>query len=359
MPDEHDEKSIFSPALLGTLLGVMLFVFLIVSGVLKSNSLKESKEARKTPVPTKQVVIKDDPEIETGSSLTPEDLDFWDKYPEEKESEPTNAITPLPTATPFLNDPTIDGNHTLVINRDGSEEWVVISRYLLKNDYEDTNLVCQSGIMKYFEDGKQVSFTGIDVSQTNDYIDYGKVKKAGVDFVLIRGGLRGYGSGTLSFDEAFYDNVKGAADAGLDVGVYFTSNAVTKEEAVEEAASLLDMLTDIKIVYPVIFDMGFVDNDTSRIEALSKADKTDVALAFLGIMKESGYKTCIAGTKEWLIKEIDMSKLSEHDVWLKNEGDIPDYPYRFAMWQYSKEGKIDGVRGNVNMDISFINYREK
>ncbi len=107
------------------------------------------------------------------------------------------------------------------------------------------------------------------------------------------------------------------------------------------------------------FDMSFVDNDTTRIETVSRADKTKITKAFLDTIEAAGYKPLLYGDKEWLIKEIDLSKLSAYDVWLSQMEDVPDYPYRFTMWQYANDVTIDGIAGYANMNISFIDYSEK
>ena len=147
-----------------------------------------------------------------GSELHPDDFDFWDMYPEETET-PQPTEEPEETTAPE-DDPSTDGKHTLVQYADGKEEWVLISPYLPKHDYDFTKLVCQSDLMKYYENGKQVSYTGVDISKFQDYVDFVKVKKAGIDFVMIRLGARGYGTGQLILDEYFQDNIKRATDAG-------------------------------------------------------------------------------------------------------------------------------------------------
>ena len=301
------------------------------------------------------IVYPETDELLSGSNLHPDDFDFWDLYPEETE-------TPAPTEEPQEEeeeDPSTDGKHTLVQYADGKEEWVLISPYLPKHEYDFTKLVCQSDLMKYYENGKQVSYVGVDISKFQDYVDFVKVKKAGVDFVMLRVGTRGYGTGQLILDEYFNDNIKRATDAGLEVGVYFFSQAITKEEAIEEANMVIESLGDYRIGYPVAFDMELIENDTARTDILTKAEKTEIAKAFLDTVAAAGYKTIIYGNKEWLIKEIDMSKLTAYDVWLSQAADIPDYPYKFAMWQYSFEGFVDGITGYVNMNISFVNYSEK
>ena len=143
------------------------------------------------------------------------------------------------------------------------------------------------------------------------------------------------------------------------MGVYFFSQAITEEEAVEEANFVIELLENYKITYPVALDMDFVGNDIARTDTLTKTDRTAIALAFLNRIQEAGFKTCLYGNKEFLIKKVDMSKLTAHNVWLSQAEDIPDYPYHFAMWQYDFEGTVDGIYGNVNMNVSFVKYAEK
>lgn len=122
---------------------------------------------------------------------------------------------------------------------------------------------------------------------------------------------------------------------------------------------VLEALEDYQITYPVAFDMGFVENDTARIESLSKTEKTEITKTFLDTVAAEGYMTVIYGDKEWLIKEIDMSKLTAYDVWLSQLQDLPDYPYRFTMWQYTTSASVDGIAGYASLNVSFIDYSEK
>ncbi len=343
-------------------------------------------------------VLDEEPEPESSGVNSPDELDFWDAYPEEteddsqsdeekdgekvKDGDKNDDINKESsskedkdskddknskedkngkdtTDSKAETDESNDGKHTLVINRDGEEEWVTISQYLPKSDYDYTNLICKDNRMEYYVDGTKVSYVGVDISKYQDYIDFNKVKKDGIDYVMIRLGARGYGTGQIIADEYFFDNIKRAKDAGLDVGVYFSSQAITVEEAQEEAQLVIDSVGEYHLEYPVAFDMGFVDNDTARIEALSKSEKTEIALAFLQKITESGFTGCIFGDKEWLIKEVDLSKLTEYDFWLKQEGDLPDYPYKFSMWQYSRKGSVNGISGFVSLNISFVDFAEK
>lgn len=335
-----------------------------------SDSLSAGAQSASSPV------IGDEKETE-GSGLHPSDLDFWDLYPEESENETDvsdgltdqNEISGNGNSqnqnsedgqnTETAEDESTDGKHTCVTLRDGSTEWVTISQYLPKNDYDYTGLVCKDDQMEYYKDGAKVSFLGIDVDKYQEYIDFNKVRKAGIDFVMIRVGARGYGTGQISIDDYYYDNIKRALDAGLEVGVYFSSQAITRDEALEEATTVLNALNGYSISYPIAFDMGFVTNDTARIEDLSKDDKTVIAKTFLDTISANGFTGMIYGDKEWLIKEIDMSKLTAYDVWLAEDTDIPDYPYKFTMWQYKNNATVDGISGYVSLDLSFIDYSEK
>ena len=124
----------------------------------------------------------------------------------------------------------------------------------------------------------------------------------------------------------------------------------------EEANVVIQSLAEYKIQYPVAFDMEYVDNDTARVEALSRADKTTITKAFLDTIQAAGYRPMIYGNKEWLIKRIDLSKLTAYDVWLSQSKDVPDYPYKFAMWQYTTSAEISGISGYANLNICFIDY---
>lgn len=349
------------------LVGVILVVVLLMNNDRKGSSGGQTPQSTSvaSPIITDRTGENGTESVAEGKGsaggLTPDDLDFWDMYPQETASpesaggdaqgqKPQEAVT---------NDPATDGKHTRIENADGEEEWVLISPYLPKHEYDFTKLVCQSEFMKYYEDGKQVSYVGVDISKYQDYVDFVKVKKAGIDFVMLRVGARGYGTGQLIADEYFSENLKRATDAGLEVGVYFFSQAITKEEAVEEANMVLQSLGEYRISYPVAYDMERIENDTARTDSLSRTEKTEIAKAFLDTVAAAGYKTMLYGDKEWLIRQIDMSKLTAYDVWLSQQTDIPDYPYRFTMWQYNLEGSVDGIAGYADMNISFIDYAEK
>lgn len=373
LPDDYEEHSGLTPTVVTAIVGVTLFVAAILVLVLmmnRQNTKTDSSSASGSAIGRKEETVNKETannrteypgtdELLTGSTLTPDDFDFWDKYPEQTEESVAVPQEEEKKEETVESDPSTDGKHTLVQTADGKEEWVLISPYLPKHEYDFTKLVCQSDLMKYYEDNKLVSYVGTDISKYQDYVDFVKLKKAGVDFVMLRVGARGYGSGQLVLDEYFTDNIKRASDAGLEIGVYFFSQAISADEAVEEANMVLENIKDYIITYPVAFDMEYIANDTARIDNLSKSEKTQITKSFLDTIQAAGYKPMLYGNKEWLIKQVDMSKLTAYDVWLSQQTDIPDYPYKFTMWQYSNEATLDGIAGYANLDISFIDYSEK
>lgn len=362
LPDEYDDRPGMNGSMMRMMIGAILFITALLVLVLVLNK-EEKPNKNGGSVPTSgtdqlaQMPSAQDLSVAPGT-LSPEDFDFWDMYPDEPTTVPTVESEPEETKE-AKDDPATDGKHTLVTYADGEEEWVLISPYLPKHEYDYTKLVCQSDIMKYYVDGKQVSYVGVDISKYQDYVDFVKLKKEGIDFVMIRVGARGYGTGQITMDEYFLDNIKRASDAGLEIGLYFFSQAITKEEAIEEANVVLQNIGEYKITYPIAFDMEFIPNDTARIENLSREEKTSITKAFLETIEDAGYLPMIYGNKEWLIKRIDLSKLTEYDVWLSQPGDLPDYPYKFTMWQYSNTAVVDGIAGYSNLNISFIDYSEK
>nr|WP_318683135.1 glycoside hydrolase family 25 protein [uncultured Acetatifactor sp.] len=369
LPEDYNDHSGLTPTVFSAIVAVTLFVGVILAAVLLINNQRPARaqtnkqksvfaeeiEEEGSSVDTGEPLRTD--EILTGSTLSPDDLDFWDLYPEETAQAPEPEKESVEETVE--NDPASDGKHTLIKYADGEEEWLLISPYLPKHEYDFTKLVYQSNLMKYYEEGNLVSFVGADISKNQDYVDFVELKKAGVDYVMLRVGARGYGSGQLVLDEYFADNIRRASDAGLEIGVYFSSQAITTDEAVEEANMVLENIRDYSITYPVAFRMESVENDASRIDSLSKSEKTEIARAFLDAVQNAGYKPMLYGNKEWLLKQIDLSKLTSYDIWLSQEEDIPDYPYRFTMWQYTKKASIDGIAGNASLNISFIDYSEK
>lgn len=361
LPEVQDNEPKRSKTVLHGIAGVVLFLVFVLALVLVMN-LSGGNE-KKPPVSAQESESGYDRFTEeeegfsgsSGSVLSPDDLDFWDMYPI-KSTEKEEGKEEVKEEE---NDPSTDGKHTKVVNADGEEEWLLINQYLTKNSYDLTKLVNQSGRMKYYVNGKQTSYVGVDICEEQSYVDFAKLKEAGVDFVMLRVGARRYSSGQIMADAYFEDNIAAAIEAGLDVGVYFFSQAITEKEAEKEAKYVLQHIKGYALTYPVVFQMSYIVNDSSRIDSLTVEEKTNIAVKFLETVKKAGYVPMIQGTKEWLLQQIDLTRLNEYDIWLSQVGDLPDYPYKFSMWQYSNSGTVDGISGKVNMNISFIDYSEK
>lgn len=294
---------------------------------------------------------------ETGGSLVASDLDFWDMYPVQEEVEEAEEEEVEEEEEELEEeDPSKDGKHVEIVYRDGTSEWLEINPYWKKNTYDFANLVSKNDLLHYYSDGKQVSYLGIDLSKYQKQVDFAAIQSEGIDYCMLRVGSRGYKTGVIQEDEKFQEFLKGAEAVNMPVGLYFFSQAVTEAEAVEEANFVISKIGEHKISYPIAFDMEFIENDNSRIETLTKTEKTNIALAFLQRIEEAGYTGMLYGNKEWLLKRIDLSKFEKYDIWLTQEDDIPDYPYTYSMWQYTRQGEIYGIEGYVDLNISFIDY---
>ena len=252
-----------------------------------------------------------------------------------------------------------DGKHTLVILSDGSEQLVELNDKLALNKYVKSRFVYKNPIMSYYINGKEASWFGVDISSKQGVVDFKKLKKAGCDYVMIKVGGRGYSSGEIVLDEKLKDYMTGAKNAGLDIGVYFFSQAITKDEIEEEVQTLLEAIKDYSVNYPIVFDMEEIEGDMARVDSLDIDSRTSLAKQFLDDVKKAGYTPMLYGNKEWLVTKIDLEALSDYDIWLSQEADTPDYPYEFTMWQYDKEGTISGISEKTGMNISFVDYSQE
>ncbi len=285
----------------------------------------------------------------SGDGRTSDELDIWDEdYAEILKVTPTAA----PSAT-GQHDAATDGYHTRIVYEDGTEEWVTISSLIKKNDYDPSGFSYRRPIMSYYEDDIKISRAGAAISGDQNYVDYIKLKGAGIEFVMLRMGLRNGSTGELETDTQFGQNMKDAVDAGLEVGIWFYSEALTKEEAREEAQMVIEHLKDYEIRYPVAFVMGA---GSGRADELTKTERTELALTFCEELANAGYLPMLGANKEYLIMKFDLTKLSEISVWLLEGGDLPDYPYSFSMWSYSDQEEIEGIAGDAQLCISFENY---
>ncbi|MCI5688212.1 glycoside hydrolase family 25 protein [Anaerovoracaceae bacterium 42-11] len=233
----------------------------------------------------------------------------------------------------------------------GSYDGLGLPRFVKEHDYQMSSISKHKGRLSY-EDENYETVAGIDVSYYQKEIDWKKVKKDGFDFAMIRLGYRGYEHGNLELDSRFKENLSGAKKADIHVGVYFFSQAVTVEEAVEEAKYVIRHIRGRGVTYPVVFDMEPISG-AHRIDDLTVLDKTEIADAFCQIIERNGYTPMIYGNPTWLSENLDLRYLTRYDIWLAHYTDETDYPGEFKFWQYTDSGKVKGIKGKVDLNLMF------
>ena len=194
---------------------------------------------------------------------------------------------------------------------------------------------------------------GIDVSKWQGDVDWDKVKAAGVEFVIIRAGYRGSKTGALVEDPNFLKNIRGASKADLKVGVYFFTQAVNEVEAVEEASMVLALCEGYDLEYPVIIDSEGAGGE-GRADSLDAETRTKVCAAFCETIKNAGYEAGVYASRSWFNANLDVKELDKYRIWLAEYRSTPLYSGYYDMWQYTSKGQIDGIEGNVDLNISYM-----
>ena len=248
----------------------------------------------------------------------------------------------------------------IVLTDEGSFHFYEIMEGIAKNSYLDSNFVRNDdNEMEYSVDGRVTSVKGIDISKHNGEIDWEKVAASGVKFAFIRCGIRGYGSGEIVADDNFIKNVEGATDNGIEVGTYFFSQAVTEEEAKEEAEFVLNSVSQLSISLPIAIDVEKVEGVDSepRTGGLSTEQYTANVLEFCNTISEAGYTPMIYGNIKTFAMLLDIEQIEGIEKWfagyISEDVITPYFPYEFSIWQYSSTGKVDGISGDVDMNIAF------
>lgn len=196
---------------------------------------------------------------------------------------------------------------------------------------------------------------GIDVSKWQKEIDWEQVKNAGIDFAIIRCGYRGSVTGSLVVDPYFEQNIKAAAAAGIDVGVYFFTQAVNEVEAVEEASMVMQLVADYALTYPVFIDTEGAGGN-GRADGLDVETRTAVCEAFCSTVENAGYEAGIYASRNWYNNRLTVTELEDYVIWLAEYRKSPLYEGDYQMWQYTSKGSVDGIEGNVDMNISYMGY---
>lgn len=198
---------------------------------------------------------------------------------------------------------------------------------------------------------------GIDVSEHQGSIDWAAVASDGIDFAIIRAGYRGYSAGGLFTDAYFDGNIKGAAANGLDVGVYFFSQATNPEEAAEEAEYLLSLLKGYPadtVTLPIFYDWESIDTDEARTDGISGEIITECALAFTAKLEEAGYESGVYAYRKLGYFSYDLPRMTHLKWWVATLSDYPDFYYKHDFWQYSITGRVNGIEGDVDRNMLFI-----
>lgn len=275
---------------------------------------------------------------------------FLDKMKEMMSSEDTSTVDMLRAFFP----------DEIVLADAGRFHFFPITDQLAHHTY-DLNKFALDGNqeMKYYENGETVSRKGVDVSKYQGDIDWEKVAADDVEYAFIRLGIRGYTEGAIQEDENFEDNINGALDHDLQVGVYFFTQAVSVEEAEEEAQFVLDAIEPYDVRYPVVLDVEAVSNSNARTRDLTKEERTQYCIAFCEMIKNAGYKPMIYGNLKTFMLMLDLEQLEDYDKWFALYDEQVYYPYAFKVWQYTDSGQVDGIEGDVDLNISFEDLSEE
>lgn len=268
-----------------------------------------------------------------------------DKDNKEKPVVSEEDTPPLVLDTTLIGDPKDDPQNEEIEEEEPEEEEPEI-------EIERPDMVVETGRSQ-----------GIDVSKWQGKIDWQKVKKAGIQFAFIRIGYRGE-NGIIYRDETADYNMQQARKAGILIGTYFFSTAVSKAEAEEEARWTLKAIEGYEISYPVVYDCEGYKKASSRMYGITVDARTEYALAFLKIIADAGYDAMFYGSRNdmesgdyWDMSQID----DKYKVWVAHyptvtypQKDKPDYAFRSHAWQYTDKGKVDGISGNVDLVVCYF-----
>jgi len=224
-----------------------------------------------------------------------------------------------------------------------------------KHPYNWNYLTNDENGISYVGDENYTIRKGIDVSKWQGRIDWKQVKEAGYEFAILRLGYRGYGpEGSLEIDSTFHYNIQNARKYGIDLGVYFFSQAINETEALEEANFVLNALEDYQLQMPIVYDPELISDDEARTDNVTGEQFTKNTIVFCEAIKEAGYTPMVYSNMIWEATLFDMLELQDYDFWYADYEATPQTPYDFSIWQYSETGSVPGIEGNVDLNIQFI-----
>ncbi len=251
----------------------------------------------------------------------------------------------------IIIEPTVDPYEGMVqVNVGASIEWVPEVEGLPVSVLDVSDFTAENGYVSFNGDAMH----GIDVSEHQLEIDWEEVAASGlVEFAMIRAAYRGYSEGGVFDDLYVRENIEGAIENDIPVGVYFFSQAVTVEEAIEEAEYLVDLISGYDITLPVAYDWERIGIAEARTDDVTETEMTDFAVAFCEVIKENGYTPAVYFFRHMAYYEYDLARLSDYEFWIGAPGEVPDFYYAHDTWQYSYTGKIPGIEGDVDMNLRF------
>ena len=221
---------------------------------------------------------------------------------------------------------------------------------LTKNPYRPEDFVTWDG---YVTCAAGPTRRGIDVSEHQGKIDWEQVRAAGFDFAFVRIGYRGYSVGQIFPDDLARQNLAGAKAAGLQVGAYFYAQAISTEEAAEEAQWCLDFLQGEALDLPLVYDWEYV-SPSARTGGMDRATLTQCVQTFCEAVSQAGYQPMIYFNNHVSRDLLDLKALGQYPFWLAQYKDQMDYPWRVDFWQYTESGTVPGIKGNVDIDLMFL-----
>ena len=232
--------------------------------------------------------------------------------------------------------------------------WIVPEEDVPKNTIEKDDFATDPEGNLTYVGGEYKASRGVDVSQFQGDIDWQAVYDSGVRFALLRVGGRYYGSGELYSDDKFLENLEGARSAGLQVGAYFFSQAISTGEAREEARYALELIGDRELDLPVFFDWERVADTDARTHELDNETLTECAVSFCGEIKSAGFEPGVYVYNDTGYYGYDLSRLQDYMLWCAGVGSYPYFYYAHTVWQYSFRGAVPGINGECDLNMMFI-----
>ena len=238
---------------------------------------------------------------------------------------------------------------------------IPIADGVAENPYDKDLFVMQDNGRMIYDSDEVTTYAGIDVSTHQNHIDWTAVKNSGVDFAMIRAGFRGATEGQIYIDNQFAYNINGALAVGIDVGIYFFSQAITVEEAREEVDVLLRWIKGYDVTYPIVFDWEFQPEiEDNRTGDMTGELLTDIAIEFCNQVYRAGYTPMVYFNLDLGYMYYDLNRVSNYDFWVAEHDErAPNFYYDFTMYQYTNRCVVPGVPVPVDMNLCFVDYKNK